>query len=111
MTKLYHISGWKEIDLKIGYSFILRPGPQCAEGKGVYFSENTPRLSAAEGAKKGVSAIIEITAETKKGWWRSKSSVTKKYGRPRTWHSAGKNIFCTIENVQGKNITCSWEWA
>lgn len=111
MAKLYHISGWRDIPKNPGDSFILHPGAQGAEGKGVYFSENTPRPSAAEGAVKGVSAIVVIIAETKKDWWRTKSSVAKKYNRPRTWHSDGKSILCQVQRVENNNLFCSWEWA
>ena len=112
-TKLYHISGWEELfQLQIGDSFTLRPGTQCAEGKGVYFSENQPRPSAAEGSFQRTAITIEIVISSSKGWWKTKNSICHKFGRPRTYHSCGKNIKCHILDKQGWNkLTCSWEWA
>ena len=114
-TRLFHVSGYGELkDKEKGDSFVLNPGPQGAEGKGVYFAENDPRFTAAEGAKDGASAVVVIGADSKDGWWRSKGFVAKKFGRPRTWHSEGKDVRCTIKNVQEidglKYLFCDWEW-
>lgn len=59
VIRLFHVSGFSELaDKGVGDSIVLTPGPQGAEGKGVYFSENVPRFEAAEGARKGVAAVI-----------------------------------------------------
>lgn len=113
--KLFHVSGYAELaNKKMGDSFFLHPGQQGAEGSGVYFSENTPRFTAAEGARKNVTAVIVIEAALKDGWWRSKGYVTRKFGRPRTWHSDGKSMLCSIKRIEEKDgmryLFCDWEW-
>jgi hypothetical protein len=71
----------------------LRPGPQGAEGTGVYFSEGQPRFSAAEGTQRsGGGAVFVVSPSSPKTWWRSKGSAWKKHGRPRTWRTLGVSI-------------------
>jgi len=61
--------------------------------------------------KKGIAITIEIVISSSKGWWKTKNSVAKKFGRPRTYHSRGKNIKCRILDRQGwGKLICSWEW-
>ena len=116
--KLYHLSSWKNLAaLKVGDTFTLTPGPQGAEGNGVYFSENEPRvLSSADGVVRSgeLSAVIEIPVDSPKGWWRSKGSMVRKFGRPRTWHTDNKRMKCTIKDIKMENdvphIFCEWEW-
>ena len=93
-SSLYHVSGWDGIaTAQPGDSFTLRPGGQGAEGGGVYFSEGAPRYSAAEGSHGRPSAVIVIDRpQSPTGWWRSKNAVCQKYGRPRTWHTAGESL-------------------
>jgi|GEM_PF-1948996 len=115
-VELFHVSGFKEFaEKEEGDSLLLEPGPQGAEGNGVYFSEHAPRFKAAEGAQKqGVAAVIVIEADSTAGWWRSKGYVTKKFGRPRTWHSDEKDIRLTVkkaELIDGvKYLHCDWDW-
>jgi hypothetical protein len=116
MTKLYHVSNWTALAVaKPGDKFTLRPGPQCAEGPGVYFSEGVPRLTAAEGAgREGLSAIVEIKCDNTDGWWRSKSCKSRKFGKPRTYHSYGKEITITVVSVHYEFgcpvLVCDWEF-
>jgi hypothetical protein len=117
--KLYHLSSWEGLlDLKVNDTFILTPGPQGAEGVGVYFSENEPRVvSSVDGIVRSgkLSAIIEIPIDSTKGWWRSKNSITRKFNRPKTWHSNGKKIKCLVKNIVIENeiphFFCEWDWA
>ena len=106
MSKLFHVSGWSKLQsVSAGDTFKLIPGPQGAEGSGVYFSEGVPRISAAEGAGNGVMGIICINRPTSpKGWYRTKNSVCRKFGRPRTWHSAGKDVELIVNSFSGKII-------
>lgn len=103
---MYHVSSFPALaDMSVGDIFTLRPGPQGAEGSGVYFSESAPRFTAAEGAQRsGVSAVVVIPIPSRpKEWYRTKGSVLRKYGRPRTWHSKGSNVRCTVNHVQMEN--------
>lgn len=113
--QLFHVSGFAELATKeVGDRIVLVPGPQGAEGSGVYFSERVPRFEAAEGAQKGVSAVVVIEADSSKGWWRSKGYVMRKFGRPRTWHSDEKQVALEVsktEMVDGiKYLYCDWKW-
>ena len=109
---LYHITAWENIPKEVGAEFILVPGPQCAEGTGVFFSEGKPRPEAADGTYMGsCSALVQITASGREGWWKTKNSICRKFGRPRTYHSRGKSIKCRILDRQGwGKLICSWEW-
>ena len=104
---LYHVSGWDHLSsLNEGDSFILNPGPQGAEGPGVYFSENKPRFSAAEGAVEGISAVVFIKAPPPQDfhmWYRTKMAFVKKFNRPRTWHTKNKSIKLTIRSISYEN--------
>jgi hypothetical protein len=89
-SRLFHISCLKwagETEIT------LVPGTQCAEGKGVYFSEGEPRFSAAEGARQGAGAIFCLDVEGSAGWWRSKRCNCR--NRPRTWRTEGVPITLT----------------
>ena len=116
--KLYHLSSWKDLAaLKVGDTFTLTPGPQGAEGNGVYFSENEPRaLSSADGVVRSgeLSAVVEIPVDSPKGWWRSKGSVVRKFKRPRTWHTDNKRMKLIVNDIKMENgvphISCEWEW-
>lgn len=117
-TKLYHVSSFKDLEnATVGDTFTLAPGPQGAEGKGVYFSQDKPRPSAAEGtAKSGITGVVVIETDSKQGWWRSKLHFVKKFNRPRTWHSDKKNIILTVKEVRKEEgltypfIVCNWEF-
>lgn len=91
---LYHVTGWEKTgDLEPGDVFKLNPGPQGAQGKGVYFSEEEPRFSAAEGAKGNPIAVIHIKGGLlSEGWYRSKAAHSRKFGYPRTRHTKGQSI-------------------
>jgi hypothetical protein len=89
MIRLYHVG----TIAPTGPEIVLRPGPQGAEGAGVYFSEGEPRFSAAEGARlAGAAAVYVVRVTCANGWWRTKSGLARKFGRPRTWHTSGKAI-------------------
>jgi len=107
-SNLYHVSGWGKLSsASPGDTFTLRPGPQGAEGKGVYFSEEKPRFSAAEGSKGGVTGVVVIPCpESAKGWSRTKNSICRKHGRPRTWHTKGREITLRVCQVSGIFIFC-----
>lgn len=105
-TELYHVSGWELLATAgVGDVFTLKPGPQGAEGSGVYFSEAAPvAATTAEGTHRcGIAAIVVIEVESASGWWRTKASLAKKFGRPRTWHSAGKNVECKVVSINEKD--------
>lgn len=113
---LYHISNWEALKTAVvGETYVLRPGTQNAEGVGVYFSEGEPRWTAAEGSvQKGVSAVIAIdTPLDATAWWLSKGGKARKFNKPRTWHSAGKNLAITIVSIDTINnlplLHCVWQ--
>lgn len=107
MPTLFHVSGWDALQsASVGTSFVLRPGTQCAEGVGVYFSEGLPRLSAAEGAHGKPRAIITIEPVSVSGWWQSKGAKAKKFGKPRTWHSENKHIECHVVTIEPMEMEC-----
>ena len=105
-TKLFHISSHPKLkNIKKGDTFKLKPGSQGAEGFGVYFSEVKPRPKAAEGANRTEkTGIIQIEPESSKGWWKSKGFKTRKFGKPRTWHSDGKNIKCKVKEITVEGV-------
>lgn len=119
---LYHVSGWEEIkDLKPGDALTLKPGEHNAQGEGVYFSEDIPRVSAADNLtqnQKSPSAIIEIIATNIEGWYRSKPELVKKYNKPRTWHSDGKEMRLVvltrnklaIDGIEVPILHCAYRW-
>lgn len=113
MNKLYHVSTWKDLSsAKAGDSFILKPGPQGAEGPGVYFAEGKPRPSAADATITSIATrTVAIEVESAKGWWRTKMGLCRKFGRARTWHSQGKEILITVEREEGDIVHCKWQWA
>jgi len=101
-----------------GDSFILKPGMQGAEGIGVYFSEGTPvKSSTAEGIARigGQTGIIRIEVKSPSGWWRSKGAKSRKFGKPRTWHSDGKSLKLTIKDIGSYEgdllLNCDWEFS
>ena len=117
--KLYHVTGWDEVKtLEPGDALTLKPGTQNAQGEGVYFSENLPRYTAAEGAKGNPKAVVEIVAENTEGWYRSKEAFAKKYNKPRTWHTKGKDIRLIViakmdieeDGYKGTLIHCDWRF-
>ncbi len=105
---LYHVSGWQELrGAAVGSTHTLRPGPQGAEGRGVYFSEGEPRYSAAEGAVSGVVAVIAIPRPVSaQGWYRTKNGACRKHGRPRTWHTQGRDLTVRVEAIAGTVLHC-----
>lgn len=116
MATLIHVSGWADLsNVGVGDIFTLLPGPQHAEGVGVYFSEGSPRPSAAEGARNGASAVVSIDADDEdRRWWRTKSGICRKLGRARTWHSAGRPVKCQVikqliqEGEDIPTLLCTW---
>lgn len=111
-TTIYHVSGWSLLqNVRVGYTFTLIPGAQCAEGKGVYFSESAPRPSAAEGAANCDNPVtISIVVTDPKGWWRTKGSIVRKFNRPRTWHSNNKAVRCVVVQKQDHLLLCEWSF-
>lgn len=105
MTTIYHVSNFEKLSsIDIGDTFVLYPGPQRAEGKGVYFSEEKPRVNAADGCRyKKPTAIIELEPSSAKGWWRTKPGIAKKYNRPRTWHSANRKLYLKVIDISKTN--------
>lgn len=103
---LYHVTGWDEIlDLDVGDAFTLVPGSQNSQGVGVYFSEEFPRFSAAEGSKGKPKGIIHIKGGLQtEGWYRSKSAFSKKFGYPRTRHTNGQDITLRVISKATKEI-------
>ncbi len=99
--EIFHITSWEKIPRETGVQIRLRPGTQCAEGIGVYFSEGTPRLKSADGCvNKTPSAIIKIVTEKSQlcSWWKSKGNKAK-FGKPRTWHTnSNKELVLRIES-------------
>lgn len=113
---LYHASNWELLaEAKVGQEFTLLPGPQGAEGRGVYFAEGLPRPSAADGLRgEAPQAIVAITAPDETGWWRTKAGIARKFGRPRSWHSDGKAVTCRVvkreSTPSGLVLHCEWSW-
>lgn len=102
---IYHVSGWENLKFIIpGDIFSLLPGPQGAEGKGVYFSEGAPRHEAAEGAQKGFAITVTIPTPPAKGWYRTKTAHCKKHFRSRTWHTQGQNLWLKAIGVKSLEI-------
>lgn len=100
MPKLYHVSGWSDLAAKTsGDTFVLVPGPQHAEGAGVYFAEGAVRVTAAEGCRGTPAAIVELAVDSPRGWWRTKPALARKHGRAITWHSQGANVACRVTAV------------
>lgn len=92
---LFHRSSSPDLlEASVGDLFTLKPGPQGAEGKGVYFSEDTPvRPTTAEGTRGGKqTAIVEMDVDGVRGWWTSKGIKSTKFGKPRTWHTDNKDL-------------------
>jgi len=102
---LFHLSNWGQLaDAEPGQKLRMRPGPQGAEGKGVYFSAHHPvKASTAEGTHrtgdKGPKAVLEIEATSAKGWWRTKPAIARKFKRPVTWHTDGKDLDLHVTHV------------
>ena len=112
---LHHVSGWSDLAAaSVGDSFVLVPGPQHAEGPGVYFSADVPRFTAAEGAVKGVAAVVRIDTPSAIGWWRTKAGIARKFGRAITWHSLGRSVrcfVCALSIVDGvRYLDCDWQF-
>lgn len=114
MVRLYHVSG-AFLDVSTGDTIILRPGPQGAEGVGVYWAEGQPRPSAAEGAKGKPTIVFAINVSDSEGWWVTKAWRARKFGKPRTWHTNCKDIKLTVRSVgelDGLPVAyCDWEFA
>lgn len=110
-VNLYHRTGWSiPLDARPGESFTLVPGGQCAEGKGVYFAETPVRPQTAEGCRQAVRVglvKIALPPELQAGWWKSKSIKTRRFGKPRTWHTYGRSITLTVTSTDGSEIVCN----
>ena len=100
LHSLYHISNWDGVaHATVGDQFVLQPGPQGAEGPGVYFSQDTPvRVTTAEGTQRtfGTPTVVKVYVDSATGWWRTKPATARKFNRPITWHTAGKSLRCTV---------------
>lgn len=111
MIKLYHVTAYHTaVNAKIGETFMLFPGTQCSQGRGVYFSENKIREGAAEGAygaKEKVAIKIVPMDGTSQKWWRSRHSPKKRSdpSKARTWHSDKKCVVCTVTNRYTDSIS------
>ena len=114
MTKLYHISTHPALKgARVGDMLELRPGLHCAEGVGVYFSEGHPVVeTTAEGTRnKPVTGIVVVEPDAPANWWRSKAAKARKFGKPRTWHTAGKSMALKINAIDGQFIYCTYKWS
>jgi len=114
-VKIYHASAWRALaEARVGDEFVLHPGPQGAEGRGVYFSEGAPRPSASDSCYlAGVAAIVALEVTSPEGWWRGKAGLARKFGRPRTWHTDGKSIRVRVYAVERGDyplLRCEWRW-
>ena len=110
---LYHITTHPNVaNATVGTEFTLKPGRHCAEGVGVYFSEGHPVVeTTAEGTRNNpITGIVVIEPDTPSNWWRSKSAKSKKFGKPRTWHTAGKSMVLKVGAIDGKFIHCTYKW-
>ena len=114
-TVLWHASAWTDLAAaQVGDTLTLRPGSQTAEGRGVYFSEDAPRPTAAEGAKGSPTVLVRIETTSGAGWWRTKLGVARKAGRPRTWHSDGKSVTLLVLGRESGHpsdpvvLRCAW---
>lgn len=107
MKKLFHCSSF-HFNLNVGDSVVLHPGTQCAQGRGVYFSEGEPDERASdscyEAGESRTIFVLDVEASTSRGWWRSKPSMDKRKGRPPTWHSGGADILVCVTGVHGKTV-------
>ena len=98
---LYHASSFRGFaNLNVGDVVELRPGTQCAQGAGVYFSEGTPDVRASDSvAMDGLACIFQVIIDTDRTWWKSKGGKDAKKGRPRTWHSNGSRVRLVVESA------------
>ena len=107
---LYHRSNLEKLaNVENGDKFVLQPGPQGAEGKGVYFSQDeVVRETTAEGtARKPQTAVVVIKTPLRDGWYVSKTGKTIKYGKPRTWHTENKTIdlqAVDVKTIEGEKV-------
>jgi hypothetical protein len=112
---LYHRSSLPGLEsASVGDTFTLKPGSQGVEGRGVYFSEGRPvPPSTAEGTRRGQeTGIVCIRVTDKSGWWLTKGGNIRKFNRPRTWHTDGKSLLCTVTSVSDAGgtplVECDW---
>jgi hypothetical protein len=106
---LYHYSTHPVLaTASAGDTFTLRPGAQGAEGLGVYFAER-PRLQAADAIASGVpctGCVVIDRPAAQAGWFVTKLSLARKFGRPRTWHTCGRSLTLTVVSVEGVFFHC-----
>lgn len=106
---LYHYSTHPELkNAHTGMYFTLNPGTQCAEGVGVYFAEEPRKLAADAIAFGGVctGCVVIDRPASQRGWWVTKLSQSKKFGKPRTWHTAGRSMELVVVRIDGEFIYC-----
>ena len=114
MNKLFHISTHPALKkATLGTEFTLNPGLHCAEGVGVYFSEGRPVAeTTAEGTRSNpITGIVAIEPGAPANWWRSKAAKARKFGKPRTWHTAGKSIVLKVSAIDGQFVHCTFKWS
>lgn len=104
MVKLFHCSSHL-FSLQVGEKVTLFPGTQNAQGIGVYFSESQPDLRASDscylhGHKTTFIVHVEPPFNL---WYRSKRSMDKRSGRPRTWHSSGRSVTLVVLEILPEN--------
>ena len=110
MYSLYHISSHPALKHPaVGMQFTLSAGRHNAEGIGVYFSEGKcVPLSTAEGAySNGMTGIVHIRKDSVSDWWRSKNNKSKKFGKPRTWHSNNKSLVLEVNDIKDNIFYCN----
>lgn len=103
MVTLHHLTSWE--DVSHASSFTLHPGPQGAQGVGVYWSVDRPvRPTTAEGLRVGGEMWNVVATDFPiDGWRKGKESLAKKFGKPVAWNSDGKNCLCHV--VDRDNIS------
>jgi len=110
---LYHVTTHPgAASVAVGDVLRLDPGPQGAEGKGVYFSEGKVRVQAADAVQTGgktITAIIAIRQPEQKGvWYRAKNSAKSARKGARTWHTNGHSLDLIVKSRDGQIIFCDY---
>ena len=100
--RLFHASSFQGFrSLRAGDVVTLRPGKQNAQGVGVYLSAGAPDVRASDSVHEaGLAVVFDLSVDTDKSWYASKNSADRKKGRPKTWHTQGRDLSVRIDSVQ-----------
>jgi len=105
---IFHRTTWTGIDQEV---FTLVPGPQAAQGIGVYWSvDHVAPINTAEGCRGEEGIIIVCDDYPADGWRKGKSSIAAKFGKPVAWNSNGKSCACTVLCRMGNKINVKMKW-